>query len=57
MALAGGIGADDLEPRQPSQRRRSLFGEDQGRFVVTVAEAADQRFIAAAKKAECSRSP
>jgi phosphoribosylformylglycinamidine synthase len=50
MALAGGIGAD-LEPVSQVSGAGGWFAEDQGRFVVTVAEASDQRFIAAAKKA------
>ena len=50
MALAGNIGAD-LEPVSQVSGADGWFAEDQGRFVVTVAEAADQRFIAAAKKA------
>jgi phosphoribosylformylglycinamidine synthase len=50
MALAGGIGAD-LEPVNGIEGAADWFGEAQSRFVVTVSDQTDSRFIDAAKAA------
>lgn len=50
MALAGDIGAD-LEPVSDLSGPADWFGEDQGRYVVTVAETGDSRLADAARKA------
>jgi phosphoribosylformylglycinamidine synthase II len=50
MALAGGIGANvDLELSGGPPLSSQMFGEDQGRYIVEVAEADDYRIIDRAK--------
>ncbi|CAN5245859.1 phosphoribosylformylglycinamidine synthase subunit PurL [soil metagenome] len=49
MALAGGIGAD-VEVTHDDTITAQMFGEDQGRYVVTVAAADDNRLIERARQ-------
>ncbi|MGI9380923.1 MAG: phosphoribosylformylglycinamidine synthase subunit PurL [Methyloligellaceae bacterium] len=53
MALSGNIGADILIPDEDTAHGL-LFGEDQGRYVVTVPASATQSLMARAKKANIS---
>ena len=56
MALAGNIGADVEVDHSGVTGAVQLFGEDQGRYVITVAGAEDYRFVQLVKAAglECS---
>ncbi len=52
MALASGIGADvEIDYHAENSLAAQLFGEDQGRYVVTVADSDDYRFVDMVKAA------